>query len=43
MVEEEVVEEEVVVVFKKSRGIRSTCNTRNIDPFKPRTNENLAL
>ena len=26
-----------------SRGIRSTRNTRNTDPFKPRTDESLAL
>ena len=29
----------VVVVFTQSRGIRSTRNTRNTDPFKPRTEE----
>ena len=33
----------VVVVFTQSRGIRSTRNTRNTDPFKPRTDESLAL
>ena len=31
------------VVFTQSRGIRSTRNTRNTDPFKPRTEECLAL
>ena len=36
--------EEEVVVFtrEKSRGIRLTRNTRNIDPFKPRNDESLA-
>ena len=43
MKEEEEEEEEVVVVFTQSRGIRSTRNTRNTDPFKPRTDESLAL
>ena len=41
--EEEEEEEVVVVVFTQSRGIRSTRNTRNTDPFKPRTDESLAL
>ena len=38
-------EEEAVVDFtrKKSRGIFSTRNTRNTNPFKPRTDESLAL
>ena len=45
-VDEEQEEEVVVVVFLGgvfTRAIRSTRNTRNTDPFKPRTNESLAL
>ena len=36
-------EEEEEVVFTQSRGIRSTRNTHNTDPFKPQTDGNLAL
>ena len=32
-----------MVVFTQSRGIRSTRNTRNTDPFKPRSDESLAF
>ena len=36
-------EEEVVFTRENQVGIRSTRNTRNTDPFKPRTDESLAL
>ena len=33
----------MVFTRENSRGIRLTRNTRNTDPFKPRTDESLAL
>ena len=33
----------MVFTRENRRGIRSTRNTRNTDPFKPRTDESLAL
>ena len=43
VIEDEEEDEAVVFTRECREGIRSTRNTRNIDPFKPRTDESPAL